>query len=326
MDSKTAARPRQPRLWTGLLILAALSCQARSQPATIPEEYRRAGRAALEWTRKFVALGPRPAGSNALQAQQRIIAAALGKLSCRVTEDDFTAATPLGAAAMKNITARFGAADAAGIVVVSGHYDTLRRERFVGANDGGSSAGLLMALAERLDAKPDAAVWVAFLDGEEAVLRWSATDRTYGSRHLAGRWAADGTARRIRALINVDMIGDADLSLVFDRNSDPDLMKRVWSIAAELGYERHFPREIGYIEDDHLSFAAVGIPSIDLIDFNYGPGNAYWHTAADTMDKLSADSFAVILHVLEEIIAAGGSAQDDAAENGCCAQASRNGY
>ncbi len=306
VDSKTAARPQQPRLWTGLLVLAALSCQARSQPAAAPEEYRRAGQAALEWTGKFVALGPRPAGSNALRAQQRIIAEALGKLSCRVEEDDFTAATPLGAPAMKNITARFGAADAERIVVVSGHYDTLRREGFVGANDGGSSAGLLMALAERLDSKAGAgpAVWVVFLDGEEAVLRWSATDRTYGSRHLARRWQADGTARRIEALLNVDMIGDKDLSLIFDRNSDPALMERVWSIAAELGYEQHFPREIGYIEDDHLSFAAVGIPSIDLIDFHYGPGNAYWHTSADTMDKLSADSFAVVLHVLEEAIAA----------------------
>ncbi len=244
-----------------------------------------------------------------MRSQQRIIVEALEKLSCSVEEDDFTAATPLGTLAMKNITARFGAAEVKGIVVVSGHYDTLRQEEFVGANDGGSSAGLLMALAERLDSKAavptGAAVWVVFLDGEEAAVRWSATDRTYGSRHLAGRWATDGTARQIRALINVDMIGDADLSLIFDRNSDPALMKQVWSIAAELGYEQQFPREIGYIEDDHLSFAAVGIPSIDLIDFNYGPGNSYWHTSNDTMDKLSTDSFAVILHVVEAVIAAG---------------------
>ncbi len=288
----------------GALILAALSCTARSQPASVPEEYRRAGRAALEWTGKFTALGPRPAGSEALRAQQRLIAGALGKLSCSVEEDAFAAATPLGMLPMKNITARFGGRGAERVVVVSGHYDTLRQEGFVGANDGGSSAGLLMALAERLDSKAGAAVWVAFLDGEEALVRWSATDRTYGSRRLARRWQADGTARRIEALINVDMIGDKDLSLVFDRNSDPALMERVWSIAAELGYERHFPRRVGYIEDDHLSFAAVGIPSIDLIDFNYGPGNAYWHTAEDTMDKLSADSFAVILHVVEAAVAA----------------------
>lgn len=286
-----------------VLTLAALSCQAQPPPVA-PEEYRQSGQAALEWTAKFTALGPRPAGSSAMQSQQQLIIDALQKLSCRVEEDDFIAATPTGAQAMKNITARFGARDAESVIVVSGHYDTLRREGFVGANDGGSSAGLLMALAERLDLKTDAAVWVVFLDGEEAVVRWSATDRTYGSRHLAARWAADGTARRIAALINVDMIGDADLSLIFDRNSDAALMERVWSIAARLGYERQFPREIGYIEDDHLSFAAVGIPSIGLIDFNYGPGNSYWHTSADTIDKLSADSFAIILHVIEETIAA----------------------
>lgn len=305
-ETPAAAAARAATL--AALVCTGLSCQARSQPAAVPEEYRRAGRAALEWTGKFVALGPRPAGSEAMRSQQLLITQALGKLSCSVAQDDFTAATPLGPTAMKNITARFGPRGAERIVVVSGHYDTLRKEGFVGANDGGSSAGLLMTLAERLDAQSEtrrgAAVWVVFLDGEEAVVRWSATDSTYGSRRMAGRWKADGTARRIRALINVDMIGDADLSLIFDRNSDPALMRQVWSIAAGLGYERRFPREIGYIEDDHLAFAAVGVPSIDLIDFNYGPGNAYWHTAADTMDKLSAESFAVILHVLEETLAA----------------------
>lgn len=314
MPGRKTQRAAAVRAITAALICAAPACKARPQSAAAPEEYRRAGQAALEWTGKFVALGPRPAGSDALRSQQRLIADALGKLSCSVEEDDFTAATPHGPAAMKNIIARFGARGAGRVVVVSGHYDTLRREGFVGANDGGSSAGLLMTLAERLDRKTedrgDFAVWVVFLDGEEAVVKWSDADGTYGSRRLASRWKADGTARRIRALLNVDMIGDADLSLIFDRNSDPALMERVWSIAAELGYARQFPREIGYIEDDHVPFAAAGIPSIDLIDFQYGPGNAYWHSAADTMDKLSADSFAVILHVLEETAAALATGRD----------------
>ncbi len=284
------------------LALAGLSCRAQAPLATPPLEYRQAGQSALGWTKRFVELGPREAGSEKLRAQQALITGGLEKLSCSVEEDAFIATAPVGSLRLKNIIARFGDLDAESVVVISGHYDTLRENGFVGANDGGSSAGLLMALAERLDGTDAPAVWIAFLDGEEATVSWSGDDHTYGSRHLAGRWAADGTARRISALINVDMIGDADLSLLYDANSDARLLDRVWMVADRLGYAAQFPRKTGYIEDDHVSFAAVGIPSIDLIDFEYGPGNSYWHTPADTIDKLSANSFAVVLHVLEQAI------------------------
>jgi len=290
------------RIAVALLAFAGLSCQAQAPPATPPAEYRQAGERALDWTKQFVELGPREAGSDALQAQQSLIAGGLEKLSCRVEEDSFIAATPVGALRMKNVIARFGDPSAESVIVVSGHYDTLRQQDFVGANDGGSSAGILMTLAERLDGSDAPAVWLAFLDGEEATVSWNGDDHTYGSRHLAGRWAADGTAQRITALINVDMIGDADLSVLYDVNSDSKLLGQVWTVAERLGYAAHFPHRVGYIEDDHLSFTAVGIPSIDLIDFEYGPGNSYWHTPDDTMDKLSANSFAVIIHVVEQAI------------------------
>jgi glutaminyl-peptide cyclotransferase len=302
MRSREVVAFESIRIAVALLAFAGLSCQAQAPPATPAAEYRLAGERALDWTKQFVELGPREAGSDALRAQQSLIAVGLEKLSCRVEEDAFIAATPVGALRMKNIIARFGDPNAESVIVVSGHYDTLRQSDFVGANDGGSSAGLLMALAERLDGSDAPAVWLVFLDGEEATVSWNGDDHTYGSRHLAGRWAADGTAQRISALINVDMIGDADLSLLYEGNSDSKLLGQVWTVAERLGYAAHFPHRIGYIEDDHLSFTAVGIPSIDLIDFEYGHGNSYWHTSSDTMDKLSANSFAVMLHVLEQAI------------------------
>ena len=226
----------------------------------------------------------------------------LGRLSCRVEVDAFVNATPVGALRMRNIIVRFGPAEPSSVLVVSGHYDTFRMDGFVGANDGGSSAGLLMALAERLDRSALRAVWLVFFDGEESTMEWRDRDHTYGSRRLARRWLADGTVSRIRALLNVDMIGDADLELVFEGHSNRELREQIWNLGKRLGYEKTFRRHVGYIEDDHIPFLQAGVPSLALIDFEYGPNNAYWHTSSDTLDKLDRRSFGVILHVLEAAI------------------------
>lgn len=290
------------RILLAVPLLLPGACDAQGPPAVPPDEYLQAGERALDWTRRFVEIGPRPAGSEALARQRRMIVAALSDLSCSVEEDEFVAATPVGALRMCNIVARFGPPSAESVVAVSGHYDTLRMDGFLGANDGGSSAGMLMALAERLDRATAKAVWLVFFDGEEATVEWKNQDHTYGSRRLAGRWAASGTAGRIRALINVDMVGDADLELVYEGHSDSRLRTTVWDIADELGYESVFGRSIGYIEDDHVPFGRIGVPSLDLIDFEYGPSHAYWHSHDDTLDKLSVRSFATVLHVVENAI------------------------
>ena len=210
---------------------------------------------------------------------------------------------------MRNIIARFGAESHSPVVVISGHYDTIAAPAFVGANDGGSSAALLMVLAERLDRAGHEGVWLALFDGEEAIIEWNSSDHTYGSRRLAGRWAADGTASRISALVNVDMIGDRDLDILYEGNSDAALRREVWEIAAALGYSATFGANLGYVQDDHVSFLEVGVPSLNLIDFNYGPLNSYWHTPQDSLDKLSERSFAIVLHVLEDFLKRRNSAQ-----------------
>ena len=206
---------------------------------------------------------------------------------------------------MKNIIAKCrGNSDR--IVVISGHYDTLRQPdiEFVGANDGGSSTGFLLALAEILsERRLRDNVWLAFFDGEEAIVRWQGRDHTYGSRRQAAQWSVDGTAERIEALINVDMIGDADLRLVYEEQSTPWLRELIWSTGMQLGYEDIFAdRRPAFIDDDHAPFLAVGIPAVNLIDFNYGLGNRYWHTEDDTIDKLSEKSFAAVLHVVLETL------------------------
>jgi Zn-dependent M28 family amino/carboxypeptidase len=119
---------------------------------------------------------------------------------------------------------------------------------------------------------------------------------------LARKWTADGTNRRLKALINVDMTGDKDLDIVDEYSSSASLRKLFWDSADALGYSALFLRQPSDVEDDHLPFLEEGVRALDVIDFNYGPRNAYWHTPQDTMDKLGAHSFEVIGNVLMRVI------------------------
>lgn len=289
-----------PRQKTVILAIA-LAARLQAQSAGAPFD----GAAALEATRRVVAFGPRPASSPAHRKLQQWLVSELRPLKCEVVEDSFTAQTPRGPRAMTNLIARFPGSSGR-VVVVSGHYDTYNRHglHFVGANDGGSSAGFLLQFARTIARLPHRdSIWVVWFDGEESVVAWQDDDHTYGSRHLAEKWKADRTLDSILALINVDMIGDAGLSLVYELNSTPWLRDLVWPLADRLGHSRAFSRKFATaIEDDHVPFLRFGVSALDLIDFDYGPGNSYWHTARDTLDKLDARSFEVIGRVVVEAI------------------------
>lgn len=257
------------------------------------------GISALDFTRRAVEFGPRPPGSAANTALQNYILAQLKKDGCEIIEDAFTAKTPKGMVAMKNIIAKFPGRSGRAIAL-TGHFDTkLLPGRFVGASDGGSSTGLLLELA-RVFARQSRIddLYLVFFDGEEAFGEWSASDSLYGSRHVAERWAKDGTLRRLKGLINLDMIGDKNLGIPQETNGDAALRKLVWSTAADLGYKAYFvDRQIGE-DDDHMPFVRLGVPAIDVIDIDYPP----WHTDADTMDKLSAQSLEIVGAVIHESV------------------------
>jgi len=262
------------------------------------------GKSAFSFTEKAVSFGPRVAGSAAIEKLRSYMLAELKSCGCEVTRDTFTAQTPAGPVLMKNIIAKFPGKSGRA-VAFTGHYDTkvFPGIRFVGANDAGSSTGLLLEMARVLAGKPRKDdVYLVWFDGEEAVAQWSPTDGVYGSRHLASLWAADSTARRLKALINVDMIGDRDLKILQEASSSPALTKLVWQTAAELGYGSHFPSDQLAIDDDHMPFVRMGVPALDLIDFDYGPGHAWWHTELDTMDKLSPRSLQIVGDVLIETL------------------------
>jgi glutaminyl-peptide cyclotransferase len=263
------------------------------------------GASALEFTRKAVAFGPRPPGSPAIQKLQGYLATQLKSFGCEVSEESFTARTPAGPVPMKNVLCRLKGSVGGRALVISGHYDTkpMPGTTFVGANDAGSSTGLLLELARSLaKTRHKKDIWIVFFDGEEAIVQWTATDSLYGSRYQAQRWSATSFLGRIDALINVDMIGDKDLNLLQDLNSSARLVKLVWAVARELGYSKHFENAQTAMEDDHMPFRRKGVEAIDLIDFEYGPLNRYWHTDQDTMDKLSATSFQVVGNVVMETL------------------------
>ena len=230
----------------------------------------------------------------------------------QVESDAFTADTVEGKFPVRNIIAKYpGTKD--GIIVIAGHYDTnypLRNAGYVGANDGGSSTAILLEYANQLrqhsyeprtepsgtsGKKHDGySVWLVWTDGEEAVRQWSDTDSDYGSRHLAEKWEKDGTLKKIKALIVMDMIGDADLDIIRETNSTPWLLDLVYAAAQRYGYQSHFYGLQGPIEDDHLPFLKRGVPCVDVIDLDYGYNNAFHHTPQDTMDKLSPRSLQIV--------------------------------
>lgn len=260
------------------------------------------GASAFAYTQRAVAFGPRPPGSAAIGKLREFIKAELRKSGATLIDDRFQASTPGGPVAMENVIARFPGTSGRALVV-TGHFDTKPMPGFVGANDGGSSTGFLLELARSLAGRKHRDdVYLVFFDGEEALRSWTATDSLYGSRHLASRWSAEGLLPKIKALINVDMIGDKSLRIVNESNSTASIKTVIWRAAADLGYARHFGNEAGAIEDDHVPFLQHGVPSVDLIDFDYGPGNQYWHTIDDTADKLSPDSFHVVGRVVLEAL------------------------
>jgi glutaminyl-peptide cyclotransferase len=258
------------------------------------------GKSALEFTQRAVDFGPRPAGSDANHKLQGYILAQLKTCKCQVSEDDFTSSTPRGRIGMKNIIAKFPGKSGKAIVI-TGHYDTkyFPGRKFVGASDGGSSTGLLLEMAHVLagQSRTDD-VYLVWFDGEEAFGDWSDTDSLYGSRHLADRWRGDGTLKLIKALINIDMIGDKHLDIDQETSGDAMLNRLVWKTAADLGYTANFTRLSRATDDDHMPFVKLGVPAIDLIDFNYDP----WHTDDDTMDKLSAQSLEIVGTVVIEAV------------------------
>ena len=262
------------------------------------------GKRAFAQVAKQVGFGPRPSGSPAIGQLQEYIAGELKSYGCKVDVDSFSADTPVGRLPMKNIVAKIPGAKP-GIIMLATHYDTKRLDNFVGADDAGSSTGVMLELARLLCAKHGSyQVWITFFDGEEAVKDWSDTDSRYGSRQMAAKMGISGDLSKVKALLLADIVGTRPPRFRRESDSTKWLVDLVWSQAKKLGYGDIFLDQSLEISDDHDSFLKRKVPCVDVIDLeNYPGGNLYyWHTPQDTLDKVSPKSLAITGHVFLESV------------------------
>jgi len=276
----------------GALASAFSAESPRAAEAKIWEEF--SGEKALAHVRQLVDFGPRPPGSEAIEKSRDYIENQLRLSGWQVTRQAFTDDTPRGKVRFVNLIARFPTqGSSAPSILLCSHYDTKTFDsfRFVGANDGGSSTGLLLELSRVLGQHPNLAakIELVFFDGEEAYEHFSESDGLYGSRYFARQLGSSG-AKQFRSGILFDMVGDRSLTITFPQDSPAEMTRDIFASAEALKLRSHFTYLGRELIDDHTPLNAIGIPTIDVIDFDF----AWWHTADDTMDKINAESLQIV--------------------------------
>jgi glutaminyl-peptide cyclotransferase len=270
-------------------------------------------------TKALCDLGPRAANtSGGKQAAEWLAGQCREIPGVKVEIDEWQEDTASGEYTFRNVVAEIPGTRP-GFIIVGSHYDTKVIKEypdFIGANDGGSSNGLLIAILQEL-ATPGywqgPTIRAVFFDGEEARIRYTFNDGLHGSRREAERASVPLDPDRppsaenkpgCHAMILMDMIGDEGLGITFPNNCDRDLVRKVFALSETQGTRKHFGHYVrGNLLDDHTPFVQKGIPAINFIDFTYGPRNTYWHTGEDTIDKLSPESFSIVGNAVLALLA-----------------------
>lgn len=304
------------RLFSVLLALAVCSCEGAPVGPT-PGSPTFDGAAAMALVREQVAFGPRVPGSEGHARQLEWMLRRLDSLAPTVVADTFQHVTRSGdTLTLVNVMARFRP-EASRRILLLAHWDTrLRSDQAAdssfhdtpvpGANDGGSGTAVLLQLASILpDHSPPMGVDLLFVDGED--YGPGLDDMLLGARRYAASLTEDD--RPVYALL-LDMVGDADPSFPVEGISAQFadvVVQKVWGAAERLGYRDFFPTAVGRtLTDDHVPLIEAGLTTADLIDFTYGPGNAYWHTPQDVPEHMSAATLGMVGAVVVELIYSGG--------------------
>jgi len=280
-----------------VLLLAAAGCREASTPGID-------GALAMRYAQGNYDLGPRIFRTEGALRSAEWIKAEAERIPA-LAEAKGTVRLPGSAQAafsgVRNVEIAFpGSSD--DFIVVGAHHDTKFLSGvpdFAGANDGASGVGALLAMATatadfaRKQPLP-CGIRFVFFDGEEALVEYTERDGLTGSRDYVNMLRSSGELERCRAMVLLDMIGDRDLHVELAGNSTPALAKLVLKAAKDLGHSGGFSSGSIPMLDDHYPFLQAGIPAVDLIDFSFGPDNRYWHTAEDTMDKISAESIKTV--------------------------------
>lgn len=234
---------------------------------------------------------PRDAGTIRGRIAANHLLDAASAVGANVRCDTFRAKTPRGEREFTNLYAELKSGDpGARWVVLVSHYDTKSGCGSPGANDGASTSGLLIALANAYSnwATPKGNLLLIWTDGEECMESYGPNDGLWGSRRAAEYLAS--TDRKVQAVICLDMLGDRDLSISIPANGSEKLRKIALLVARKTGSADWVKPMDEFVKDDHQPFVDKGYNAIDLIDFHYGPDNAWWHTPEDTIDKISEES------------------------------------
>ena len=278
-------------IWGGcILILAAIAVGLLVFLKPKPTQVGFDGQAALQDVQYQVDLGARIPGSQAHTNEVNWLRQELPKSGWQVEEQDST----LMGHPIQNIVAKRGSGPP--WIILGAHYDSrmladhdpnpaLRTQPVPAANDGASGVAVLQELARSLPETTHARVWLVFFDTEDQgdIPGW---DWILGSRAFAQQLTS-----KPDAVVVIDMIGDKNLDIYYERNSDQALSQAIWAVADKAGYQQQFIPQPKYsMEDDHTPFLEKGMRAVDIIDFDY----PYWHTTQDTVDKVSADSLHVI--------------------------------
>jgi Zn-dependent M28 family amino/carboxypeptidase len=271
------------------------------------------GERAFKHAKTQVEFGPRPAGTPANEKARDYIVRELKSYGLKTSFDEFAENTPQGKVKFKNVIAELPGENP-NAIIISSHFDTkpFKEFPFVGANDGASSTGALLEIARVMAAenKPGNSAqkrkftyWFVFFDGEEAFCHdWGeclgGNDHTYGSRYMVERLRKEKQLDRVKTMILLDMIGDKDLTIPREDGSSKWLVDAIWGTAQDIGYAREFPdRHFTVGDDDYMPFLRAGVSAVDIIDLEYGSSpedNDYWHTAEDTLDKISPRSLKIV--------------------------------
>ena len=278
----------------GTLLLCGCS------PANSGEVVGFDGEKAFTQTEALVAIRPRDAGTGGARRAAVHLEKKLAEFGYKTTVDMFSEETPDGERFFNNVLGRLPGKTKR-LILLGSHFDTKSgiSPDFQGANDSGSSTGVLLELARVLSERGsyETEFLIAFFDGEECSHQYSPNDGLHGSRKLAQQLVDRGAVPHVEAVIILDMIGDRNLNVTVPRNSSKRLIKELFSAAHEVDKRLVFSLGKGSILDDHVPFLLAGMPAMDVIDFEYGsaPGlNDYWHTPEDTLDKLSVESMQTI--------------------------------
>jgi glutaminyl-peptide cyclotransferase len=288
--------------WLTVLVAACAVGPARTfvpvvsaaKTPTAPAALEFDGSSALEFAAEQMGFGPRIPGTRAHELAEAKIHDRLSAMGWRVEEQRFA----YKGVNLVNVIAKYGTEQATP-TIIGGHYDTRPKadqdpvhpdQPVPGANDGASGVGVLLELARVVPTRPvGRPVWLVLFDGEDSggIGGW---DWIVGSTYFAGHMTVTPAA-----VVVVDMVGDADLQLYEERNSDPTLTQSIWSVAARLGYPGFIPQLKYSMLDDHTPFRNAGLPAADIIDFDYPP----WHTTGDTLDRISAASLEQVGRTLQ---------------------------